>query len=332
LLSYTKSTTNNVVPAAPIIADVVQNDVFDVIDRVQLYSGSSLVSTLTKYDLMSQWSDLTADELNTIQESCLKRRTIPVLAAGAVSNQEFTIPLVFGFFNNVNTQLNTSFLEVLSVKVIWANALVASPALGTTTIGSVKLVGRYKNYMNDDNTQILAENFGKNSTLNMLSNKFYDENQSDVVTVAANATSSVTVELKSTDVVTSFYLVLMKVGGVTPQKVSGVTMIGSGDTILDLNYNELQYMRLLTNGSARTVDPVSSLNQLPNVVKIQTGLDTEATWSNGYSLREINAPLMTVNFTADAAGGDYYLKVVEDTSCIYEVISATGKLSLSLVN
>ena len=130
--------------------------------------------------------------------------------------------------------------------------------------------------MNDDNTQILAENFGKNSTLNMLSNKFYDENQSDVVTVAANATSSVTVELKSTDVVTSFYLVLMK---------------GSGDTILDLNYNELQYMRLLTNGSARTVDPVSSLNQLPNVVKIQTGLDTEATWSNGYSLREINAPL-----------------------------------------
>jgi hypothetical protein len=332
ILSYTKSTYNGT--NANIVTTITQNDVFNVIDRVQLYSGSSLISTLTKYDLMAQFSDMTSDELNTVQESCLKERPHLVTPTLTSTDDQFSIPLVFGFFDTVNTQLNTSFLEVLSVKVIWGTTLQPAPVPDIThSINSVRLVGRYKNYMNQDNTQILSENFGTNPSLNELSSRFYDENQSAVTTVVDGATGSLTVELKSTDVIEDFYLILMRTGRVFPEKIEHVQFIGSGDTIVDLSHSELQYMRLQENGNAISCSSTGGLNELTNVIKFQTGVYTDQTWSNGFSLREINAPLMTCVFKNETGGdADYYLKVVEKSSCVYEIISATGKLSLSLTN
>jgi hypothetical protein len=56
--------------------------------------------------------------------------------------------------------------------------------------------------------------------------------------------------------------------------------------------------------------------------------------SNCISLREINAPKITVKFEVANATNlmRYYAYVVEDCSAIYSITSATGALSSSLSN
>ena len=58
--------------------------------------------------------------------------------------------------------------------------------------------------------------------------------------------------------------------------------------------------------------------------------------SNCFSLREINAPRITINYNtpAVASGGSrtYEVSVVEDCLAIYSTSSATGRQVLSLTN
>ena len=61
-------------------------------------------------------------------------------------------------------------------------------------------------------------------------------------------------------------------------------------------------------------DPVTANNNMPNIVKFQTGVYGYKMLSNTISLRETNAPRITVNFTtANSANLQrYYAYVVED--------------------
>jgi hypothetical protein len=338
LFSYTKELvvagdTTDALNAFP------QNDLFKVVDKIELMSGASNVATLSRHDLISQFSNYTRSELNPVDEAGLsKRNTIGAITNKTVS-AEYCIPLVFGFSQDINTQLNSSFLENLNIKITWGTDLddygaPAIPATASSSIKNVKITCRYKNYLNDANSEMLSENFGKNSSLNILSSRWYDENESNAVTAKNTIPQSVQVELKSTDCVKSFYLVLLKVGKYVPHKIDRVRFSGSGQTILDLNYGELAYQRLKPNGRSVGTADTNSAGGLVNVVKIQTGNDyEEACFSNAFSLREINAPLMEVFFTGDSDADDQYtLMVCQDSAVIYEVMSATGKLSLSLTN
>ena len=66
LFSYEKVVTRSDAGAV----DVNVNDIFAVIDKVELLSSSRVISTLTRYDLMSQFSALPQDHFTPIDEGC----------------------------------------------------------------------------------------------------------------------------------------------------------------------------------------------------------------------------------------------------------------------
>ena len=191
LLSYDKKLTMTTAGNV----NVLVNDVFSVIEKVELLSSSRVISTLTRYDLMSQFSSLPQDSFTPINEGCIKVRNIAVAVDGGSNSSTFTIPLVFGFMLKENTQLNASFLEPLSIKCYWGktgNAITGASAIG---IEKPQLMVRYKNYQEEATAKILAENF-KNSTLNMLLCRYYDENRSSLITVAAAAGETRTLQVE----------------------------------------------------------------------------------------------------------------------------------------
>jgi hypothetical protein len=93
---------------------------------------------------------------------------------------------------------------------------VGAATVATSVINPTLQV-RYKVYPEDANAKIIAENFDK-PTLNMLSTRYYNENREskNIEVTAAGAAGSpqastdIKVELKSTECVQAFYVVLTK--------------------------------------------------------------------------------------------------------------------------
>jgi len=352
LLTYKKSYQN---VAGDRVLGTPQNDFFNCVEKIELLSSSRVVSTLTKVDFMSLFSNLENGKMTVIQENLLqsKASAVAVVANQVSPDFVFTAPLVFGFMRDINTQLNASFLEPMSIRVTWGKDWNLSENFVAGIVGSVKepvLSVRYKNYAEDANAQILAENFDK-PTLNMLSTRFYDENRQSVLSTT-NLTNplSIQVELKNTECVQDFYVVLIKtdpntaqgatttvpsdVLDPTPQVIDSITFTGSGAEILTLNREQLNYGRIDADGFSYGQDVSTNNNKLYNIVKFQTGIHGYNMLSNTISLREINAPRITVNFTPTESANvsRYYAYIVEDTSAIYSITSATGALASSLSN
>ena len=355
LFSYEKVVTRSNAGAV----DVGVNDIFAVIDKVELLSSSRVISTLTRYDLMAQFSSLPQDHFTPIDEGCVKGRvTTPTPTAGSSSTYKYTIPLVFGFMLKQNTQLNASFLEPLSIKVYYGKVGVnispssASPETCTAVVNNPKLMVRYKNYQEEATAKILAENYS-NPNLNMLLCRYYDENRSSLITVAPSATPEVRtlqVELKNTDCVEDFYFVLVRsalgasatVPGdytdFTPQPITSLKFSGSGQEFCNLDEAQLNYGRIGSYGFSHALSEVAGGSNLARIKTFQTGIYDEHMVSNTMSLREINNPLVEVTFLADNGdasstnAAQYSLYVVEKCTSIYSVNSATGSLAISLSN
>lgn len=354
LFTYKKQYTNNS-GTNPINVQAPQNDFFNVIEKVELLSSSRVVSTLTKVDFMAQFSNLPSNKLTVINKSLLQPNPAdpePLANGGAVSSLfSFTCPLVFGFSQQINTELNASFLEPLSIRVTygkdWDNSAGRTAGL-TGGILEPQLSVRYKSYQEPDNAKILAENFAQ-PTLNMLSTRFFDENRVSVISQTATAQSDVTleVELKNTECVNDFYVVLLRTddgapGASTtaasdvldpaPQKIKSLTFTGSGQEILNLTSEQIAYGRMDESGFSVGQDIVAT--DFANVLKFQTGVYSEKVLSNTISLREINAPRIKVTFDIPSRTNlsRYYCYVVEDCSAIYSITSATGALQTSLAN
>ncbi len=362
LLSYTKRI---VIGTADVAACTFKaGDIFKVLEKVELLSSSRVVSTLTRFDLESQFSDLPQDKLFPLEKSALNLRSIGAPAVPGTYDEDYTVPLIFGFMKNINTQLNASFLEGLSIRCTWGkqlNDFGGTPDATATTALSVlnpTLQIRYKVFPEDANAKIIAENFDK-PTLNMLSTKYYNENketQNVVCTTAGvggapQASTSIKVELKSTECVQCFYVVLTKTEdknstasapgpnqSFVPQPIDKIKLTGSGAEILDLSAKELEYMKLSPDGYSWGQSSTASGAGLQHIYKIQTGVYDSYEMPNCFSLREINAPQIEVSFRPITTGYtdgnlvQYAVNVVEDCSAIYSIASATGALNNALSN
>ncbi len=344
LLVYSKSGAASTVGAL---------DFLDVIDRVELLSSSKVIDTLTKYDLLSQFSNLDSSQFNIVNKSLLAVR-----GANTQNTHKFVVPLVFGFFKDINTNLNLQFNEPMSVRVRWGANIkngTAGPAGGLAIEETgVYLKLRYKAYNESDFSEILTENYNE-PELNQMSTGFYDENASTKdLTAAANGDlvrmdltqPGVKVELKNTDCVNDFYISvrqndsygvspIVATGPYQPVQINRIRFTASGQEIFDMEGEELFYSKLCVNGFSILTNTVSDLQ---NVVKIQTGLWEYAgggTQSNTLSLRELNNPIIEVWFQdtfAVAGTRNYDVVVVEDAVKIYSTTSATGRVMTSLSN
>jgi hypothetical protein len=316
-------------------------DFLEVIDRIELLSSSKVVDTLTNKDILAQISDLTFTQFSPINSSLITFR--PINQNGAALKYFFTLPLVFGFMKQVNTNLNLQFNENMSIRVKFGPNSGLSFTDGTANaVQDCYLNVRYKNYNEADYSEILTQNYNEPELSQMVTG-FYDENTA-IATIAANATSNGTngtpVELKNTDCVNSFYVMVreQQTAPAEPQEavpIQRVVMTASGQTIFDLNADEFRYSRLCSNGFSIAGDSTSSSG---NVVKIQCGLwaggPHGGPQSNTMSLRELNNPIITVyfNVAAENAERKYEVDVVEDALKIVSTVSSSGRVSVALTN
>jgi hypothetical protein len=342
-------------------ANIAEYDWVDVIDRIELLSSSKVIDTLTKYDLMAHFSNLDAGQFNLVSKGLLSARTVTDVQWAANKKQLFVVPLVFGFFKDINTNLNLQFNEPMSIRVRFGTRFNGASA-GSASIDSndVYLKVRYKAYNESDFSEILAQNYNE-PELSVMSSGYYDENietttLSNSGTAAAifnNGVKGTPVELKNTDCVNDFYVIVRRNDPLAdaaaaphqPIAISRVVMTASGQEIFDLDAEELLYSKLCENGNAiLSADGASSSS---NIVKIQTGLweySGGGTQSNTMSLRELNNPIIRVFFSDSVAKGhdagqpaattvqSYEVVVVEDTVKIYSTTSSTGRVQTSLTN
>ena len=338
LLCYTKvGDTNTTIGAF---------DFLDVIDRVELLSSSKVIDTLTNHDLLAQFSDLDTSQYNIVDRSCVKERT-------ASASQKFVIPLRFGLLSDINTQLNLQFNEPMSIRVRFGPNPKQVKAGTAVTIADddIFLKMRYKAYNESDFSEILAENYNE-PELNQMSTGYYDENAvTQKLTAAADGDLVIMpltglgakVELKNTDCVNDFYVMVRRQGVPTngnyePVQINRIRMTASGQEIFDLDGVELFYSKLCKNGFS-VLTSSASTDKIVNVCKIQTGLWEYAgggTQSNTLSLRELNNPIVEVWFqdtvALAATPQNYDVIVVEDAVKVYATTSSTGRLAVALTN
>lgn len=308
-------------------------DFMDVIDRVELLSSSKVIDTLTNKDLLAQFSDLESSQFAPISSGVINSR-----ATDDGDTETYVLPLVFGFFKDVNTNLNLQFNEPMSIRVRFgAHPSNGIGAAGTTmTLTDCFLKMRYKAYNEADYSEVLTQNYAE-PELSVMTTGFYDESVQQV-TIAAGATDNGTtgtpIELKNTDCVNNFFITIREVGaaaatGATekvPILPNRVVFTASGQTIFDLTSKELHYSRLCHNGF--------SVDASLEVAKIQNGLweySGSGTQSNTLSLRELNNPVITIFFSG-VATKVYEVCVCEEVVKIVSTISSSGRIQTSLNN
>jgi len=304
-------------------------DFLDVIDRIELLSSSKVVDTLTNYDLQASFSNLDSSQYQSVSDSCVKDRPTP--------NILVVVPLVFGFFKDINTNLNLQFNEPMSVRVKFGANVTNSSGGGTnSTLNTAYLRLRYKAYNEGDYSEIITQNYSE-PELNQMVCGYYDENVVTTASINNNATNGVNgtpIELKNTDCVNDFYVIVRKnaTGPAPPVKIDRVRLTASGQEIFDLSAEELLYSKLCENGYVIA----GATDETKNVVKIQTGLweySGGGTQSNTMSLRELNNPKLDVFFTNKTGGASAFDVIcVEDAVKIVSTISSNGRIATSLNN
>ena len=352
LLTYTKKFTGAAgAGAAGTHNTLPAGDVFKTIRQIELLASSKTVSILTAEDLMAQFSDCSQSEFNVVAKTALKARVgvnYPAAAAGAVqppataamTDQKFVIPLCFPQFEMINCQLDSSFLEPLQVRITW-NTIKSSSDGGTTNYAAVgiekcALKMRYKNYSEQDTAAMISANYSS-PQLNQLSARFYDEAKKEVTT--AGTAGSMDIDLKNTECVESFYVLVRKkeaettAAAVACEPISVLKFTGSGQEICELDTIDLQFARLGMDGWSEQVDADTGASgvQLSNIGKIQLGLNTKQKATNSLSLREVNAPRIHVEWVSEAAA-TYEVTVVQKVLAVFATSSATGRYSLALAN
>jgi len=364
LLNYTKNlgAVSTGAAASPVttFASLKTGDIFDVIDRIELLSASRVISILTAADLAAQFSNLSTSQYEPIRQTAIAARTslavaVAQQAVGASVGLNYVCPLVFGFMKDINLQLNSSFLDPLSIRVTFsANAQYPADPITAVPQGTVLtedyitntfLNIRYKSYPEAATAQILASNYSS-PELVQVSTRYYDENPvfQDNDMGGGSVNDTISVDLRNTDCVEAFYIMarIVNANGTFgyPVIIKNITYTGSGQEIMNLDELTLPYARLTENGfSSSLMRPSDDIANLQNVYKIQVGLyenDGGGVLSNTQSLREINAPRIKITLDtktlSTGAGTRFRVDVMEDCSAIYSTSSAIGRLSLALSN
>jgi hypothetical protein len=265
----------------------------------------------------------------------------------------YCIPLTFGFMESIQNQLNSSFLEPLSIRVSWSvhnGNWTTGISNATELITDAFLNIRYKSYPEAATANILASNYNQPELVQVMT-RFYDESAITHTATASVAKQKMSIELRNTDCVQDVYIMVRRLHAAdttqgaartsyfsAPLPILDVKLTASGQTIFDLGEQSLQYMRLQSNGwSCAPIEAVSSdLSGLRNIVKIQVGMYDKSCGcadkiTNTMSLREMNATKIEIHF-ASTDTHVYQLDVVENTTAIYSTSSAVGRLSLALSN
>ena len=265
--------------------------VLNLIDRVQLLSGSRVLSELTNMDLYAQYTNLSLTKFRPISENGLKAITFS--SAGASDTDpalaSFCLPICFGYMKDLNLLLNSSFLEPLQIRVLFQNysdeltvpgasdgcKLVTQAnnpirGVGGASGSHPNLIVNYAQFDDADTSQILSENFDR-PELNQLVYRFEDVPPDDyILSAAANPATDIVrnIEVKLSDVVNNMYVMVRRMsagdgtgdtnkGNVNPVgiPIKEIEIFSGGNSILKLNRQAYSYTHLCEDGWAENVMP-----------------------------------------------------------------------------
>jgi hypothetical protein len=320
--------------------------IFDAIEAFELLSGSAVASTITSEGLAAMFSDLSEEQYNPIFKSCIQART-------SALKHTFTIPIHFGMFSNRATMLQSTFLEPLSIRIKWRQPLViyGEHALsGTDPIERPALHIRYAAYDESTIAQTLVENYSQ-AALNTVAMAQYREAPiTHLQTGGDGVMQTVKIDLQNSQAISCLYIVVTEfvaerdkdnLGTArTPIAVSSVLLTASGQEVCNLDETQLAYGRLDKSGWSTSVSSQNDTGGLFNVTKVQFGTNTmHGEIPNALSLRQVNAPTVTITFKATIVGANvtaanrlYKVTVVEDALNVMSTTSATGRYGVSLAN
>ena len=336
---------------------------YNMIDRIEFMSSSRVISTLYSADLIALHSNLDSDQRSPIKTTWVKSEISKQGDGTAVLEieDEYVLPIHFGFQNDINTQRNLSFDEPSSIRIVWGSAFnlavskldasgIVGAQGGSGAVSDVNLSLRYKQYNEADTAMLLTENYSE-PQLNQLVTKQFRENPTTVTSAAgvgeyANFNMAIfDINLKNVDVVNAFYVIVkmekldgadggLSAGITKINKIRKISLFASGVEICSIGYLQNYYSKLTENGYSIQGDTTATL-EFDNVFKIQTGLYENAggsVWSNGWSLREMNSLTLRVECEVPLVGKNYTCFVCETCSTILSTSSATGRCQNSLSN
>jgi len=346
-----------------------------LIDNIELVSSSRVIQRLTRADLLAIASDGDYEYKAGFNEGVGDggdSGSAKAIASTTTYNTAF-INMAFPLLANAKTQLNTTFLEPQRIVVNWSNEKVyaggTTLAYGTPLVRNCLLHGRYINYNNTDDANLLEENYG-DGTLSQLSYEYFDEVPSEAVALPASADSvfggaGKEVEIKDTGVVSDIYVMLVPESGDQtltgtgavdheeltelgrPQPIEEIEFVASGQTIFSgkakrlalFGRNDPMSGRHHQSGASSTTN-YTFPNGLNNVYRIQFGQETHKNFpSGGISMRELNRPIVRVKRSAYSGYGSgptrnlkCRLHIVLRKHSVVTTESSNGRLISSINN
>jgi len=342
------------------------------VDRVELLSNSRRLCVLDRCAVQAAISDMPADVRKSFHRGLHMNSAEG--AIGKDASYEMFLPLPFAPFYGAKNAIATHFVEPIRVKVFFSSLVigvkatdssssetVTAPAL-TATVSAPSLLCRYDVLTNEEDGRIVEANYGEGPLSQLMWD--YETEVGDSATLSKTVTTKLSRTLTSNTVVTDLYaIVTCDIDSNTietdsdgtdgkdydaPLKLDRISFTGSGQNIVsDMKAEYLGFFgriseaeRLFATGPINkndAEDPATSCW----VYKIQLCADSDKQkQTGGCSLRELNAPTVTVHVSPAATnqnaatmnGKKATLRVVSRYHSIISCDPASGKMTQLLTN
>lgn len=302
------------------------------IDRVELLSNSRRLCVLDRFALQAAISDMPSDVRKSFQRGL--HMDSGGTAIGKGSSYEMFLPLPFAPFYGAKNAIATHFVEPIRVKVFFSSLTIgvkskdpstsgtATASTLTATVSAPSLLCRYDVLTNEEDDKIVEANYGDGPLSQLMWD--YETEVGDSADLSDTASTKLSRILTSNNVVTDLYAIVtcdidsntVETDSVAadgpeydaPLKLDRISFTGSGQNIVpDMKAEYLGFFgriseaeRLFANGSnnkSDAEDPATSCW----VYKIQLCADSDKQkQTGGCSLRELNAPTVTVHVSKTA--------------------------------
>lgn len=324
--------------------EVPPSGTLNAIDRIELLSASRRLAVMDRHALKAAFSDLPAEIRSNYlkgMHAMANSKQMPHTSNGATYDSHLFVPM--SFFCNIKNSLALSFVEPVVLRVVMSdNAYTVTHttpsgggtpvvARGTMAVSNPELYCEYRVLDPESEDATIEENY--DSVLTQLSYDYHTEVES-TGTLQSDADLEMSVELKDPGVVSAAYVIVScdyqdvhttvgsspsvaatnMVAAEQPLELVEIGFKASGQDIvptMPAKIFELYGRRNLSQyhhavGFGNTYQSRDDPTNLHNVYKIAFDLDSDNRYnSGGISLRELNAPTITVKVRmANGSGVD----------------------------
>jgi hypothetical protein len=242
-------------------------------------------------------------------------------------------PVYFSFFENIESHIDTTFVEPLSLHCV-VNTLAGMGTAVALTAGTFRLFVEYYVLDTDAQNTLVSRNFKPTQPLTMLSYNMQEE----ITAITASATET-TVDLKNNNLVYAMHFFIRDTATGQLNAISDYSLKVSGRTILDTIPSKLSHWQSArrdqsTGGKITQIAKTDSVagtvenDMTLKPISIYFGMDKSRSWNSGaLSFNNVNNPQLTVTH---GSGSTDELVVVYEYFQLCSVNSSNGRIDIGL--